>query len=87
MVFKRTMPLDRKEMIKQQAFLKIYLDTYKESTAKLPARLTDKHLTDLFRRCLRLFYRSARTYSYLIPVTPKLIPEALITDGLGPILE
>jgi hypothetical protein len=68
------MPLEKKEMIKQKNFLKIYLDTYNEYSNKLPQKLSEKHLIDLFKRCVRAFYRSQRTYTYLITATPKIVP-------------
>lgn len=67
--------------------MKIYLDTYNEYANKLPQKATEKQMVEILKRCLRVFYRSIRTYTYLIPVTPKIVPDTLITDGLGPITE
>ena len=41
----------------------------------------------IYKRCLRVFYRSERTYTYLAPATAHTIPLSVIKDGLGPILE
>ena len=73
-VYKRIMPIDKKEMIKQKLFLKIYLDTYNEYAKKLLQIINEKQMLEIFKRCLRIFYRSMRTYTYTIPVTPKLVP-------------
>lgn len=81
------MPLDKKEMTKQKNFLKIYMDTYNEFARKLPIKMNEKQMAELLRRCIRVFYRSQRTYTYLIAVTPKIVPDNLITDGLGPITD
>lgn len=81
------MPLDKKEMIRQKPFLKIYLDTYNEYAGKLNQKASERQVVEILKRCLRVFYRSLRTYTYLIPVIPKTVPESLITDGLGPITE
>jgi hypothetical protein len=74
-------------MVKHKSFLKIYLDTYNEYAKKLQQKIADKQMVDIFKRCLRIFYRSMRTYTYTIPVLPKVVPESLISDGLGPITE
>jgi hypothetical protein len=68
------MPLDKKEMIRQKPFLKIYLDTYNEYAGKLNQKASEKQMVEILKRCLRVFYRSLRTYTYLIPAIAKTVP-------------
>jgi hypothetical protein len=81
------MPLEKKEMTRQKQFLKVYLDTYNEYSNKMASKITEKMHMEIFKRCLRIFYRSPKTYTYSIPVTPKVVPLDLIIDGLGPLTE
>ena len=61
-------------MLRNKQFLKVYLDTYNEYSNRLNSKITEKQHIQIFKRCLRVFYRSAKTYTYIIPVTPKIVP-------------
>lgn len=79
------MPIDKRDMLNNKQFMKVYLETYNEYATKIKNKLTEKQYIEVFKRSLRVFYRSAKAYTYIIPVVPHTVPLELISDGLGPI--
>jgi hypothetical protein len=54
-----------------------------EGVRKRCGMIGEKERAALFKRSLRVFYRSVRSFSYVVPVAVHTVPAELIKDGLG----
>jgi hypothetical protein len=84
-VAEKILPMDQRDIIHNKMFTRVYLDTCFEFTKKIFKKLSVKDIPSLLKRSFRVFYRTINTYTYNVPVTPRIVPLSLIIDGKGPI--
>ena len=86
LVYERIMPHNKRSMIRERRFMEAYLAGYERQRRKLTSsKLNQVELVSMLVASLRLFYKSVKTYTYIIPAIAKIVPEHEITDGEGPI--
>lgn len=73
-VAERIIPISKRDVIHNKMFTRVYLDTCYEFTKKIFKKISIKDIPTLIKRCFRVFYRNFSTYTYTVPVTPKIVP-------------
>jgi hypothetical protein len=73
-VVEKIIPISERDIIDNKMFVRVYLDTCYEFTKKIFKKVSIKDIPALIKRCFRVFYRNFTTYTYIVPVTPKIVP-------------
>jgi len=84
-VAEKILPMEKRDIIHNKMFTRIYMDTCYEFTKKIFKKVTIKDIPAIIKRSFRVFYRTLNTYTYIVLVTPRTVPLSLIIDGKGPI--
>lgn len=86
-VQEKVIPPERRDVAEDKGFLKIFADIMESFKKRAHQPLVEREVHGYYRRCIRVFYRQVKSYTYLTSAVVRTVPLSVISDNRGEIKE